>query len=229
MRRRRETLPKLTFLGHATLLLETAGQNILVDPFISGNPAYPKDFRLPHIDVILLTHYHSDHLGDTVAVAKENGALVVSTNEVAMDLGNQGCTTRPMHIGGGASFPFGTVKLVPAIHGAGIPGGLACGFVVASEGRRVYFAGDTALFGDMRLIGERYGPLDVALLPIGSNFTMDVEDAAYAARLLQPKTLVPIHYNTWPLIAADPSALATALAGTGIRLEVLEPGRSLTF
>jgi L-ascorbate metabolism protein UlaG (beta-lactamase superfamily) len=221
-------LAKLTFLGHATLLLSTGQHEVLVDPYISGNPAYPAGRSLPKIDFILLTHYHGDHLGDTVQVAKENNALVITTNEMAVDLANQGVQTRGMHIGGKASFAFGELKVVPAVHGAGIAGGLACGFVVTAAGKRVYFAGDTALFSDMRLIGERWGPIDVAALPIGSNYTMDVEDAAYAAsELIRPKTVLPIHYNTWPLIATDPEELRPALDAKGIRLAKLSPGEAL--
>lgn len=222
-------VPTCTFLGHACLLLETAQHHVIVDPFISGNPAYPQGTKLPHLDAILLTHYHGDHLGDTVALAKEHQALVITTNEIAEALAKEGVSTRPMHIGGRASFPFGEVKLVPAVHGAGIAGGTPCGFVVTAEGRRLYFAGDTALFSDMRLIGERYGPIDVAFLPIGSNFTMDIPDAAYAATLIRPRKAVPIHYNTWPLIAADPKEFQAALAGSGIEVPILAAGESLSL
>lgn len=220
-------MAKLTFLGHATLLVASHGHHVLVDPFITGNPQYPQGFSLPKVDAILLTHYHSDHLGDTKDLAKQHDALVVTTAEIAGQLEQEGVKVRPMHIGGRASFPFGEVKLVPAVHGSGIAGGLPCGFVLTVEGKKLYFAGDTALFSDMRLIGERYGPIEVAALPIGSNFTMDVQDAIWAATLIRPRTVLPIHYNTWPLITADPNEMTEPLRREGIGVAILKPGESL--
>ncbi len=226
-------MAKLTWYGHAAFLLESGPYKILFDPFISGNPLAPvKPEQVPATH-ILVSHGHSDHLGDTVAIAKRTKATVIGPYELAGYCASKGCTIHPMHIGGGHNFPFGRVKLTIAHHGAGYEEdgrvlylGNPCGFVVAVEGKNLYHSGDTGLFMDMQLIGQMH-PLEVALLPIGDNFTMGPEDALKAVEFLKPKTVVPMHYSTWDLIKQDPKAFAGRVKGA--KVVILEPGTSLEF
>jgi L-ascorbate metabolism protein UlaG (beta-lactamase superfamily) len=224
---------KLTWYGHAALGLESGGYRILVDPFFSGNPAASVSPEQVQADFILVSHGHGDHVGDTVAIAQRSGATVISNFEIATWLGNQGVKTHPQHIGGGYRHPFGYLKLTQAIHGSGLPdgsyGGNPAGFLLTTlEGKKIYMACDTGLFGDMRLIGEE--GIDLAVLPIGDNFTMGPDDALRAVKLLQPKHVIPIHYNTWDLIAQDPHAWAERVkAESSAEVHVLTPGQSFTL
>lgn len=221
-------MPKITFLGHACFLLE-GKESLLFDPFLSGNPlaAVPADEVKP--DFILVSHAHADHLGDAYEIAARSGATIISTAELAGQAQEKGCNAHALHIGGRHAFPFGSVKLTLALHGSGIAGGHACGFVVHYHGKNVYFAGDTGLFGDMKLIGE-LAPLDLALLPIGDNYTMGIDDAVLAASLLKAPLFIPCHYNTWPLIEADPAEFKRKVEQkTGARCVVLAPGEAHTF
>lgn len=220
----------LTWYGHAALGLETGGSHILIDPFFSGNPAAITSADAVQADFILVTHGHGDHLGDTVAIARRTGALVISNFEIASWLGNQGIKTHPQHIGGGYRHPFGYLKLTPALHGSALPdgsyGGNPAGFLIATnDDKKIYIAGDTGLFGDMKLIGEE--GLDLAVIPIGDNFTMGPDDALRAVRLLLPKVVIPIHYGTWELIDQDPLAWARRVEKeTGVRVAALKPGEA---
>lgn len=224
---------KLTWYGHATLGVETAGFKLLIDPFFNGNPAASIPAAQAQADFILVSHGHSDHVGDTVSIAKRTGALVISNFEIASWLGKQGVKTHGQHLGGGFKHPFGYLKLTLALHGSALPdgsyGGNPAGFLLTTlEGQKVYIAGDTGLFGDMRLIGEE--GIDLAVLPIGDNFTMGPEDALRAVRLLQPKHVIPIHYNTWDLIAQDAGSWSSRVTSElHTQVHVLKPGGSFSL
>lgn len=221
---------KVSFHGHAVVMINTKGTTVLLDPFINGNGQTDLKVEDVHPDVIILTHGHGDHLGDTVELAKKHDALVIGSAEMAHYLGAQGVErTHGMNIGGAYEFEFGRVKFTTAFHsnsfitndGQIIYLGMPSGVLFTAEGKTIYHAGDTAVFSDMKLIGERH-PIDLAFLPIGDNFTMGPEDAALAAEYLQAKQVVPIHYNTFPPIKQDPQKfLALLKAGNG---KVLEPG-----
>ncbi|MGM9570669.1 MAG: metal-dependent hydrolase [bacterium] len=190
------------YYGHSCFSLTNENTTILFDPFLNDNPLAPRKASFVQADYILVSHNHSDHSADTVEIALKNNSLVISTFDYISTVQKAGITGHGMNIGGSYQFPFGKVKLTPAIHSSGMPEGIACGFIVQFFNKTFYFAGDTALFSDMSLI-RRY-QIDYALLPIGSNFTMDIEDAVEAVKLIQPKKVIPIHYNTWPVIKADP-------------------------
>jgi L-ascorbate metabolism protein UlaG (beta-lactamase superfamily) len=222
-------MTSLQFLGHACFLLKNEDVSLLFDPFLSKNPfqiVQPKDVSC---DYILVSHGHFDHLGDTIEIAKRNGATVISTAEVANLCADQGCKTHGMHLGGKHSFDFGFVRLTLAFHGSGVPGGHACGFIVNFFGTTIYFAGDTGLFGDMALLG-RLEKIDYALLPIGDNFTMGPSDAAEAVGFIKPGTVIPMHYNTWPLITQSASIFkADVEARFMIPVKILDPGQTLSL
>ncbi|WP_332651085.1 metal-dependent hydrolase [Lysinibacillus sp. 54212] len=220
---------KISYHGHSVVKIQTIDNVILIDPFIKGNPVTDLVVENEKPDVILLTHGHNDHVGDTVELATRNNSLVVAPNELADYLSWQGVKVHNMHIGGSRQFDFGKVKYTQAFHGSsyvtpnneiiytGMPGGI----LFTAEELTIYHAGDTALFSDMKLIGERH-PIDVAFLPIGDNFTMGPEDAAYAVSLLKPKIVVPIHYNTFPPIQVDPSLFADLVKDA--ETQILQPG-----
>jgi L-ascorbate metabolism protein UlaG (beta-lactamase superfamily) len=201
---------RISYHGHSVVKIE-AGENILlIDPFISGNDSCDLKADEVKADVILLTHGHNDHVGDTVEIAKRNNALVIAPFELATFLGWKGLNVHPMHIGGSHEFDFGKVKLTQAFHGSSytdeetkqiIYTGMPAGLLITIEGKTIYHAGDTALYSDMKLL-ECYN-IDVAFLPIGDNFTMGPEDALIAAEWISPKIVVPIHYNTFPVIKQD--------------------------
>ena len=224
---------KLTWLGHAALGLETGGYNVIVDPFFSGNPSASISADAVEADFILVSHGHGDHVGDGVAIARRTGATVISVNEIAVWFGNQDVKSHGQHLGGGYKHPFGYLKLTLALHGSALPdgsnGGNPCGFLLTTnDGQKIYLAQDTGLFGDMKLIGEE--GLDLAVVPIGDNFTMGPDDALRAVKLLQPKVVIPIHYNTWGLIAQDENAWADRVAKeTGTKVVVLKPGESYSL
>ena len=202
---------EISYHGHSVVKIMTHTHTILIDPFITGNGQTDLDAAKEKVDVILVTHGHNDHLGDTVDLAKRNNATVIATFELANYVESFGINVHAMGIGGSYDFEFGTVKFTQAFHSSSfttedgeiIYGGMPAGVLFTSEGKTIYHAGDTALFGDMKLIGERNN-IDVAFLPIGDNFTMGPEDAAYAVQLLKPQIVVPVHYNTFPPIKQDP-------------------------
>ena len=221
---------KATYHGHAVVSLETEdGTKLLFDPFITGNEMCDLDADTVEPDVILVTHAHSDHFGDTVDIVKRTGARVITTVEISDYLATLDIEAHGMQPGGAYKFDFGTVKFTPAIHGSSldIDGsgkpftlGLASGILVTADNKTVYHVGDTALYSDMKLIGER-NRIDLAFIPIGDNFTMGPADASIAARWLQADCVVPVHYNTFPLIEQDPQDFINLLnEGVGIALEV---------
>ena len=222
----------LTYYGHSTWALETKGTTILIDPFFTGNPQTSVAAGDVRANFIILTHAHGDHYGDTVEIAKRSGATLISNFEIINYCQKQGvANAHPLHLGGGHTFPFGRVKLTVAHHGSSFPdgtyGGNPAGVVIEFEGKRLYDAGDTALFSDMTLIGQP--GLDVALLPIGDNFTMGPDDAAAAAKLLRARTVIPEHYNTWPVIAQDPEAFKRKVEGsTESKVVILKSGGMFT-
>lgn len=220
---------KLHFHGHSCWEVSHGDHRLLIDPFLTGNELAdvgPEAFD--RLDAILLTHGHGDHVGDTVRIAEKTGALVVSNFEIVNYVTDRGCKGHPMHIGGGHEFPFGHVRLTIAHHGStgpeGEPLGNPAGVVLTVGGKRVYHAGDTGLFLDMQLIGEMSGPLDVALLPIGDNFTMGIDDAVKATELLGAKLNIPMHYDTFDLIRADPGEFVRKVESRGGRAKVVPPG-----
>ncbi len=221
----------LTFLGHAAFLAEGDGKRVIFDPFLSGNPKapYPVD-HVPKLDAILVSHGHSDHLGDAIALSKRDGAPIVSAYELVGFCIGQGATGHKMHIGGAHRFAFGTVKLVAAIHGGSIEGSKGpnttpCGIVLRLGGARVYHAGDTALTMDMQLLK---GAVDVMLVPIGDNYTMGMDDAARAVGFVEPRVVIPMHYNTFDLVAADPHQFRRLVGGRA-EVVILEPGKTYTL
>jgi L-ascorbate metabolism protein UlaG (beta-lactamase superfamily) len=224
---------KITWYSHSALGLDVDGYKLLVDPYFTGNPAATTTADRVSADFILVTHGHFDHVGDAAAIAKRTGAMVLSNFEIAEWMEKQGVQkTHGLHIGGGHEFPFGYLKLTPALHGSGLPdgtnGGNPAGFLLTlKDGKKIYISGDTGLFSDMKLIGQE--GIDLAFLPIGDNYTMGPDDAYKAVELINPKNVIPIHYNTWELIAQDAGKWADRVSKLGVKVHVLKPGESLTL
>lgn len=221
---------KLTYHGHSCVELESGGHKIIIDPFLKGNShakAKPSDIK---VEAVLVTHGHGDHVGDAVEIAKKNDCPVVCNFEISNWLSAKGVKTHPMHIGGSHPFDWGRVKLTPALHGSVLPdgtyGGNPAGFLVFMGGKCVYHAGDTGITSDMQLYG-RLNPIDIALLPIGDNFTMDVNDAVEAAVLLGAKQAMPIHFDTFPIIAANPQEFIRKVEARGIKGRICMPGETI--
>ncbi len=218
-----------TFYGHSCFALSDGTNTLLFDPFLTGNP----QAQVPASDVsanyILVSHGHQDHLGDAIPIAKRCGATIISTYELAVYCEKRGAKVHGMGIGGSYKFPFGRVKVTQAFHSSSIltPNGAEylgnpCGFLVRFDEKTYYFTGDTGLFGDMAMIGDLYKP-DIVILPIGDNYTMGIEDAVEAVKMLKPKIVIPVHYNTFPVIMQDPFVLSKKLGRTA-RCVALKPG-----
>ncbi len=221
---------KLTYHGHSCFELEADGHRVIVDPFLNGNThakVKPADVK---VQAVLVSHGHGDHVGDAVEIARRNRCAVVANFEIANWIEGQGAESYGMHIGGSHTFPWGRVKLTPALHGSSLPdgvyGGNPAGFLIWMGGKCVYYAGDTGIMSDMALYG-RLNPIDLALLPIGDNYTMGVEDAAEAAVLLGCKQAMPIHYNTFPVIPADPKEFLRRVEAHGIRGRIAGFGETI--
>lgn len=222
---------KITFYGHASLGIEVGGKNIIVDPYISPNPkASHIDINTLKADYILLTHAHGDHIADVEAIAKNTNAIIVSNAEIAGYFANKGFETHPMNHGGSWNFDFGKVKFVQAIHSSSFPdgsyGGNPGGFVIEGEHKNIYIAGDTALTFDMQLIPLRTN-LDLAILPIGNNFTMDVEDAIIAADFVECDKVLGYHFDTFGYIEIDHQEAVKKFFDAGKDLMLLEIGASI--
>jgi len=223
----------LRWLGHGCWLVNTGGTAILIDPFLNDSPTAPVKADAVKPDFVLVSHGHFDHVADAASIAVRTGATVVSNFEICEWLGKQGVkNSQPMNLGGSIELPFGRVKLTLAFHGSVLPdgtyGGNPCGFLFyLKDGKKIYDAADTGLFGDMKLIGEE--GIDLAILPLGDNYTMGPDDALRAVKLIQPKKVLPIHYNTWDVIAQDAQAWAERVRReTKTEPVVLKPGEWVT-
>jgi len=228
-------MPVIQYLSHSCFLLKAGGRTLLIDPFFTGNPKATVKAADVRADYVLLTHAHGDHLGDGLEIAKRCKATVIAANELAIYCTMKGASAHAMHIGGGWDFDFGRVKLTIAHHSSAAANatgfeyvGNPCGFLIMAEGKTLYHAGDTGLFYDMKLIGEMH-PVDLALLPIGDNFTMGVDDAIKAVELMRPKQAVPMHYDTFDLIKADPRKFAAGAERHGAKVSILKVGESLAY
>ncbi|MBM3317705.1 MAG: metal-dependent hydrolase [Candidatus Eisenbacteria bacterium] len=225
-------MPQARFLGHAGVQLVHEAHRLIVDPFLTGNPLAAADPGTIEADFVLLTHGHGDHVGDALAIARRTGATIIASYELAMLCAGEGAAVHPMHIGGAHVFPFGRVKLTIAHHGGGYGPdasrytGPPVGFLVTLGGRTVYHAGDTGLFYDMKLIGQ-LNTIDLAFLPIGDNFTMGIDDAVKAVEFLRPRRVVPMHFDTFPVVAAEPGEFAARVQGAEV--VILRPGEKLDF
>ena len=222
---------KIKFLGQSCFLIETNGKNIITDPFLKDNPKNPTLLKdIPKLDLILITHAHQDHVGDAAELALRDDAVIVTGSELARWLGAKGLKVIPTGIGGKKDFGFVSVKFTQAIHSSGISdngqmlyGGLAAGILIYAEGKTIYHAGDTALFLDMKLIGEMNN-IDCAILPIGDNFTMGIDDSVTAAKWLGAKQYIPMHYNTFPLIEQDPYEWLKKMEAEGLSGKIMNYG-----
>lgn len=223
---------EIKYLGHAAVQLSDGDTTLLVDPFLTGNPsaAAPADELEP--DLILLTHGHGDHFGDTVEIAKRAGAPVLAIVELARELADAGVETYDPNLGGTVRFDWGWVKLVPAWHTSTTPSGtvsLAVGLLIDFKGTVVYHAGDTALFSDMKLVARRGDRIDVAMVPIGGHYTMDRIDAVTAVEFIRPRVVIPIHYDTFPPIETDSQAFKSDVeTQTDAQCVLLSPGETHT-
>lgn len=224
---------KLKYFSHSAFQIATeSGKKILIDPFLDNNPTSPVKSANVNADFIVLTHAHSDHLGDTFSIAKRCNSLIICVNELANYCKSKGFNAHNMHIGGSYNFEFGSVKFTIAHHGSMTPDGVyagePAGVILSIDGKNTYHAGDTGLFLDMKLIGEM-NKIDYMLLPIGDNFTMGITDAAKAVEFVSPKVAIPIHYNTFPVIKADPLEFKKLIEANGAQCKVMEYNEEITL
>jgi len=221
---------KVTYFGHSAFRLFDGSTTVLIDPFLSHNPAAKMKPEDVSADYIILTHAHGDHLGDALAIAKQHDATIIAVYELANYCAAKGIKTHDMHIGGGYNFKFGRVKFTIAHHGSSTPDGAymgsPAGAIITIGGKNVYHCGDTGLFYDMKLIGE-LTPIDLMLVPIGDNYTMGVDDAVKAVELANPKCAVPMHYNTFDVIKADASDFRKKLEGINKKSIIMNCGETI--
>lgn len=213
------------YYGHACFQLDDGKYKLLFDPFLTGNPQASINPDDVAADYILVTHAHGDHVGDGYDILERTGATAICIPEVT-DFVGENVKAIGMNLGGTVKLPFGFVRMVPALHSSGVGGGVACGYVVGIGGKVVYFAGDTALFSDMKLIGER-DKIDYAVLPIGGHYTMDPVDAAKAVEFLGAANVIPLHYNTWDIIKQDAADFAKLVKGANVH--IVKPGESIAL
>ncbi len=224
---------KITWLGHSVFLFE-AEKKLLIDPFISGNPLAPCSPEELNPDIIAVTHGHRDHLGDTIEIGKRTGCRIISVHEVANYIKSKGVFAEGMGKGGTVNVEGIKLTMTDALHSSSIDasgfsfdGGSPAGFIIRINDHSIYHAGDTGVFGDMQLIGELYEP-ELALLPIGDKFTMGIKEATKAVELIQPKIVVPMHYNTFDVISQDPLKFKQAVESkTNTKVIIMQPGQSI--
>ncbi len=223
---------KLRYFSHSAFQITTdSGTRILIDPFLDDNPNSPVKSKDVEADYIILTHAHGDHLGDAIKIAENHKVKFICVNELGNYLISKGFDAHCMHIGGGYNFDFGRVKFTIAHHGSQTPEGAyagePAGVIIKADGKTLYHTGDTGLFLDMKLIGEMNGPIDYMMLPIGDNFTMNITDAVKATEFVHPSTAIPIHYNTFPVIEADPEEFKKKAEAAGINSRVMKYGEEI--
>jgi len=223
---------KLRYLSHSTFILDDGIHRLIIDPFITGNPTSPVKVEDVTADFIVQTHAHGDHFNDAITIARACNSLVIAVEELAVYIKENDLKAHNMHIGGGYNFPFGRLKFTIAHHGSSAAGGRymgnPAGVVIKMGGKTVYHTGDTALFLDMKLIGE-LDKIDIMLCPIGDNYTMGIEDAVKAVEFVSPGLVIPIHYNTFPVIVADPNEFKTKVEKAGKNCRVMDYGETITF
>lgn len=222
---------KLKYFSHSAFQITTNdGKVILIDPYLDDNPTSPMKSDEVNADFIVLTHAHGDHIGDAFKIAERTKALIISVNELADYVASKGFKAHNMHIGGAHNFEFGRVKFTIAHHGSITPdghyGGEPAGVVLSIDGKNIYHTGDTGLFLDMKLIGE-LNPIDYMLVPIGDNFTMGIDDAVKAVEFVNPKVAIPMHYDTFPVIKADPNEFKKKVEALGKKALVMEYGQEI--
>ena len=221
------------WLGHAAFYVELGGKALLIDPWLTGNPKCPvRPDEIGRVDVVCVSHDHGDHLGDAFAICRKTGAKLVCVYEVGVRAQEEGVSAGQvigMNVGGTVELDGLSITLVPAIHSCSV--GIPVGFVIRGDGKALYHAGDTALFNDMALIGRLYGPLDLALLPVGGYYTMGPLEAAEAVALLKPKAVIPMHYATFPVLvqSADEFVRLVGERAPETKVVVLKPGESYEF
>ena len=216
----------ITFYGHACFALTDGETKLLIDPFFTGNGLAPIKAEEAETDYILVTHGHGDHTGDAASIAERTGATIITTVDVGTALFGNCRNLICGNIGGKIQLPFGSIQYVPAIHGSGVPGGVACGFVIRMDGKTVYHMGDTSLTKDFELLADK---IDALLIPIGDFYTMGPEDALTAVEMIRPGYVIPMHFNTFPMIMQDADSFARSVEEKDFQAQVLNPGEFLVL
>jgi L-ascorbate metabolism protein UlaG (beta-lactamase superfamily) len=223
---------RIHYVGHSTFIIETSSHRLVIDPYFEQNPVSRMKAKDISCDFVLVSHGHDDHCADAVKLATRNDATIIANYEIAEFFAKQGAKTHAMNPGGAHEFPFGRVKLTQAIHtsstevdGVNRYMGVPCGLLISADGKNIFHAGDTALFSDLKLYARP--KLDVAMLPIGDNYTMGPDDALVAMGFLKPRLTIPMHYNTWPVIAQDADAFARRAKRKKLKVQAMKPGEEI--